>query len=295
MLSPDLLVKATTVDKTVRALTAVTTGLVEEARVRHQTAPTASAALGRTLTAGLLLGGMLKEQETLSLQFLGNGPLRGIFVEANAQGVVRGFVYHPRTHLPIRNGKLDVGGAIGAGTLTVIRAQPWAKEPYRSILPLVSGEIGSDIAHYLLNSEQIPSAVSLGVFVQPDETVAAAGGFVVQIMPGASEETITHLEANVAQAKPVSQMVREGATPQEILTQILDGFGPIIVDEMPVRFSCRCSRERVLGVLVALGWAELEDVLASEEQVTVTCEFCSKQYTIGRAELKETLAASSGQ
>ena len=289
---PDLLIKATAAEKTVRALSAVTTGLVEEARLRHQTAPTASAALGRTLTAGLLLGGMLKEDETLSLQFLGNGPLRGIFVDANARGEVRGFVYHPRAHLPIRNGKLDVGGAVGTGTLTVIRAQPWAKEPYRSILPIVSGEIGSDIAHYLLNSEQIPSAVSLGVFVQPDETVAAAGGFVVQIMPGAGGETIAQLEANVARAKPVSQMVREGATPQEILTQVLDGFGTTALAESSVRFNCRCTLDRVLGVLVALGKAEVEDLLLKEGQVTVTCEFCNEQYTVGRAELESLLGSS---
>lgn len=290
MPSSDCLVTATAADKTVRALTAVTTGLVEEARARHQTAPTASAALGRTLTAGLLLGSMLKEDETLSLQFLGNGPLRGIFVDANARGEVRGFVYYPRTHLPIRRGKLDVGGAVGAGTLTVIRAQPWAKEPYRSILPIVSGEIGSDIAHYLLNSEQIPSAVSLGVFVQPNETVGAAGGFVVQVMPGASDDTIAQLEANVAQAKPVSQLVREGATPQEILTHVLDGFGPVVVGEMPVRFTCRCNRDRVLGVLVALGQAEMQDLLAKEEQTIVTCEFCNERYTISREELEALLA-----
>lgn len=291
MPAPDCLVKATTADKTVRGLAAVTTGLVEEARARHQTAPTASAALGRTLTAGLLLGSMLKEDETLSLQFLGNGPLRGIFVDANARGEVRGFVYHPRTHLPIRRGKLDVGGAVGAGTLTVIRTQPWAKEPYRSILPIVSGEIGSDIAHYLLNSEQIPSAVSLGVFVQPDETVAAAGGFVVQIMPGANTDTIAQLEAKVAQAKPVSQMVRDGAPPQEILAQVLGSFGPVVVDEFPVRFACRCNRDRVLGALVALGQAEITDLLAKEGQAAVTCEFCDERYMIGRAELEALFAA----
>jgi molecular chaperone Hsp33 len=290
---PDLLVKATAAEKTVRALSAVTTSLVEEARMRHKTAPTASAALGRTLTAGLLLGSMLKEDETLSLQFIGNGPLRGIFVDANAQGEVRGFVYHPRAHLPIRNGKLDVGGAVGSGTLTVIRAQPWAKEPYRSILPLVSGEIGSDIAHYLLNSEQIPSAVSLGVFVQPDETVVAAGGFVVQIMPGASGETIAQLEANVAKARPVSQMVREGATPQEILMQVLDGFGATTLAESAVRFNCRCSLDRVLGVLTALGKAEIEDLLRKEGQVSVTCEFCNAQYTLGRTELESLLGSSA--
>jgi molecular chaperone Hsp33 len=273
-------------------MVAVTTTLVNDARGRHQTAPTASAALGRTLTAGLLLGSMLKEDEKLSLQFLGNGPLRGIFVDANPRGEVRGFVYHPRTHLPIRQGKLDVGGAVGKGTLTVIRSQPWAKEPYRSILPIVSGEIGSDIAHYLLRSEQIPSAVSLGVFVQPDEVVAAAGGFVVQIIPGASEETIAQLEANVARARPVSQLVREGATPQEILNHVLAGFGPDVVGEIPVRFACRCSRERVLGTLVALGQAEVQDLLATEGQAEVTCEFCNEHYTVGRGELEALFAAT---
>lgn len=287
--SLDSLVKATTADKTVRALAAVTTSLVEEARTRHQTAPTASAALGRTLTAGLLLGSMLDEDETLSLQFLGDGPLRGIFVDANARGEVRGFVYRPRTHLPIRRSKLDVGGAVGKGTLTVIRTQPWGKEPYRSILPIVSGEIGEDIAHYLLNSEQIPSAVSLGVFVQPDEAVTASGGFVTQVMPGVHADTIAQLEANVAQAKPVSQMVREGATPQEILTQVLDGFGPIIVSESPVRFRCHCTRERVLGVLVALGREEVQDLLVQEGKAAVTCEFCNEQYTIDREELEALL------
>lgn len=286
MVLSDSLLKATTAGKTVRALVAVTTDLVEEARQRHKTAPTASAALGRTLTAGLLLGSMLKEEETLSLQFIGNGPLRGIFVDANARGEARGFVYHPRTHLPIRGGKLDVGGAVGEGTLTIIRAQRWLKEPYRSITPLISGEIGADVAHYLLNSEQVPSAVSLGVFVQPDEVVVAAGGFIAQIMPGASEETITRLERNVARAKPVSQLVREGATPQEILTHVLDGFDMTVLRESPVRFSCRCSRERVLNTLLAMGKQEMQELLAEEGRVAVTCEFCNEQYTIGREEIE---------
>src|SRR5262245_36189504 len=291
MATSDYLVKVTAAEKTVRAMAAVTTRLVDEARMRHKTAPTASAALGRTLTAGLLLGSMLKEDETLSLQFLGNGPLRGIFVDVTPRGEVRGFVYHPRTHLPIRQGKLDVGGAVGKGTLTVIRAQPWAKEPYRSILPIVSGEIGSDIAHYLLNSEQIPSAVSLGVFVQPNEMVTAAGGFVVQIMPGAAEETIAQLEANVARAKPVSQLIREGATPQKILDQVLDGFGPEVVEEKAVWFACRCNRDRVLGTLVALGQSEVQDLLAEEGQAVVTCEFCDERYTVSREELEALFAA----
>jgi molecular chaperone Hsp33 len=234
---------------------------------------------------------MLKEDEQLSFQFLGNGPLRGIFVDANARGEVRGFVYHPRIHLPLKNGKLDVGGAVGTGTLTVIRAQPWSKEPYRSILPIISGEIGSDIAHYLLTSEQGPSAVSLGVFVQPDETVAAAGGFVVQVMPGVTDDTVAQLEANVAQAKPVSQMVREGATPQEILSQVLVGFDPTVVEAQPVRFACRCNQERVLGALVALGQVEIRDLLVQEGKAEVTCEFCNEQYSVGRGELEALLRA----
>jgi molecular chaperone Hsp33 len=288
----DFLVRATAADKTIRAFAAVTTGLVDEARQRHGTAPTASAALGRTLTAGLLLGSMLKEDETLSLQFLGSGPLRGIFVDANAQGEARGFVYRPRAHLPIRGGKLDVGGAVGAGTLTVIRAQRWSKEPYRSITPLVSGEIGADVAHYLLNSEQVPSAVSLGVFVEPDETVAAAGGFIVQVMPGASEDAITQLEANVARAKPVSQLVRERATPQDILVHVLEEFGVSMIGEQSLRFSCRCTRERVLSTLVAMGQAEMQALLEEEGKASVTCEFCGELYTIPREEIEPLFAAS---
>ncbi len=292
MLLSDVLVKATAAENTIRAAVAITTSLADEARARHHTAPTASAALGRALTASLLLSSTMKEEERLSLQFLGNGPLKGIFAEANAEGAVRGFVYYPRTHLPLKKGKLDVGGAVGAGTLTVIRDQPWRKDPYRSILPLVSGEIGADIAHYLLNSEQIPSAVSLGVFVRPDETVAAAGGFVVQIMPGASEETIKQLEANVARATPVSQLVRDGATPMEMLAHVLDGFDPVTVGEMPIRFGCRCSRERVLGTLVALGQEEIRDLLTKDDKVSVTCEFCSERYEVGRQEAEELFLSS---
>ena len=292
MQTPDCLVRVTAADKTLRGLAVSTTTLVDQVRVRHQTAPTASAALGRTLTAGLLLGSMLKEEETLSLQFIGDGPLRGIFVDANAKGNTRGFVYNPRTHLPLRRGKLDVGGAIGTGTLTVIRTQPWGKEPYRSILPIVSGEIGADIAHYLLTSEQIPSAVSLGVFVHPDESIGAAGGFIVQVMSGANDDIVAELESRIAQTKPVSQMVREGASPQDMLSHILEGFGPMTVDTMPVRFSCRCSRNRVLGTLVALGKEEIEDLLATEGEAIVTCEFCGERYTIGREELGALLMES---
>lgn len=294
MHTADGLVKTTAAGQTVRALAAVTTQLVDEARRRHNTAPTASAALGRTMTAGLLLGSLLRDDETISLQFVSKGRLRGILVDANSQGEVRGFVYHPRTDLPSRNGKLDVGGAVGGGTFVVMRSQPWSKRPYRSILPIVSGEIGQDVAHYLLHSEQIPSAVSLGVFVRPDESVQAAGGFVIQAMPGATDELIAQLENQVARTRPVSDLIRNGATPTEILQEVVGEFAPSVVDEQNIQFVCRCSQERVLGALVLLGLDEIKDLLVTKGQADVTCEFCNQQFVIGRASLESLIAQNSG-
>ena len=289
MTPSDVLVKATAANNTVRALAVVTTGVVEEARARHQTAPTATAALGRTMTAGLLIGSMMKEDEQLSIQFMGNGPLKGLVTDANAQGEVRGFVYQHRAHLPIKNGKLDVGGVVGRGTMAVVRRQQFDKEPYRSVLPIVSGEIGQDIANYLLTSEQVPSAVSLGVFVQPDEAVSAAGGFIIQAMPDADDATLTRIEKAVSQAKPVSDMVRAGLTPWDILSQVLEDFAPTQLDEMPVRFSCRCSRERVQGIIVALGSEEVEELLEKEGRISAACEFCAEQYAFEPEEARALL------
>jgi len=286
----DVLVKATAARNTVRALAAVTTRVADEARLRHHTAPTATAALGRTMTAGLLLGGMMKEDGQLSIQFMGNGPLQGLVIDANARGEVRGFVYQPRAHLPVRNGKLDVGGVVGKGTMAVMRRQRWDKEPYRSVLPIVSGEIGHDIANYLLTSEQVPSAVSLGVFVQPDETVTAAGGFIIQAMPGVDDATRADIEEAVANARPVSQMVRDGLTPWQILSHVLEKFEPQCMDQMPVRFTCHCSRERVLGIIVALGLQEVEALLEKEDDISVACEFCAEQYSFEPQEARTVLA-----
>jgi molecular chaperone Hsp33 len=295
MHTADGLVKTMAAGQTVRALAAVTTQLVDEARRRHTTAPTASAALGRTMTAGLLLGSLLRDDETISLQFVSKGHLRGILVDANAQGEVRGFVYHPRTHLPARNGKLDVGGAVGSGIFVIMRSQPWSKTPYRSVLPIVSGEIGQDIAHYLLHSEQIPSAVSLGVFVQPDESVQAAGGFVIQAMPGATDELIAQLENRVARTRPVSDLIRNGATPHEIIQEVVGEFAPSVVGEQDVQFVCRCSQERVLGALVALGLDEIQDLLATKGQADVTCEFCNRQFIIDRASLEQLIVENGAE
>lgn len=286
----DVLVKATAANNTIRALAVVTTGVAEEARDRHQTAPTATAALGRVMTAGLLIGSMMKEEEQLSIQFMGSGPLQGVVIDANAKGEVRGFVYQPRAHLPIKNGKLDVGGVVGKGTMAVVRRQHWDKEPYRSVLPIVSGEIGQDIANYLLTSEQVPSAVSLGVFVQPDEVVSAAGGFIIQAMPDAEDATLARIEEAVAQARPVSQMVRDGLAAWDILRQVLADFSPTRLDEMPVRFVCRCSRERVQGIIVALGAEEVERLLEKEGRISAACEFCAERYTVGSEEARTLVA-----
>ncbi len=290
----DVLVKATAANNTIRALAVVTTGVAEEARDRHQTAPTATAALGRVMTAGLLIGSMMKEEEQLSIQFMGSGPLQGVVIDANAKGEVRGFVYQPRAHLPIKNGKLDVGGVVGKGTMAVVRRQHWDKEPYRSVLPIVSGEIGQDIANYLLTSEQIPSAVSLGVFVQPDEVVSAAGGFIIQAMPDAEDATLARIEEAVAQTRPVSQMVRDGLAAWDILRQVLANFSPTLLDETPVRFVCRCSRERVQGIIVALGAEEVERLLEQEGRISAACEFCAEQYTIGSEEARALVAEAQG-
>jgi len=290
----DELARAVTAGGSVRALAVVTTGLVEEARVRHGTLPTATAALGRGLTAGLLLGGMLKTGERISLEFSGDGPLRSILVDATPEGVVRGFVSRPRTHLPARAGKLDVGGALGRGILCVMRTS-LEGAPYRSIVPLVSGEIGNDVARYLLDSEQTPSAVGVGVYVDADGRVRAAGGYVVQTMPGAEPATAEQLESNVSRSATPSELIRAGLDARAMIAHLLAGFPPPVVEAGPVRFGCHCSRQRVGAALVAMGRAELADVLAGDRQAEVICEFCAQRYVVEEAELRALLAGSEGR
>jgi len=288
----DRVARTLSLDGTVRGLAAVTTGLVEEARVRHGTLPTATAALGRALTAALLLAGTLKADERLSLEFSGDGPLRGILAEANPDGDARGFVFRPRTHLPARAGKLDVGGALGAGVLCVIRVPLVEGVPYRSIVPLANGEIGSDVASYLARSEQVPSAVGVGVYVEASGQVAAAGGYLLQAMAGADQGAIDRLEANVAGAATPSDLVRQGLGASEMLMHLLAGLPTQVLEERPARFRCRCSRERAVGATLAMGRAELLDVLARERRAELVCEFCSARYVLEEEELRELVRAS---
>jgi molecular chaperone Hsp33 len=287
----DGIARALAADGSVRALAAVTTGLVDEARERHGTLPTATAALGRALTSALLLAGLLENDQRVSLEFSGDGPLRGILVDATPGGTARGFVSRPATHLPPRNGKLDVGGALGRGLLCVLRVPPPGEGvAYRSVVPLVSGEIGHDVAHYLVTSEQTPSAVGVGVFVEPDGRVGAAGGWVLQAMPGAEAGAIDRLEENAGAVPSPSELVRAGLDAPAIVARLLDGFPTGVLDERPVRFACPCSRARVESAILAMGRAEILDVLAGERRAEVVCEFCRERYVVEEPELRALVA-----
>ncbi len=289
----DGLVRTLAADGTVRGLAAVTTGLVEEARLRHGTLPTATAALGRALTAALLLGGLLKTDERVSLQVSGDGPLGGILVDSTPEGAVRGFVSRPHTHLPPRNGKLDVGGAVGRGLLCVMRVPPLGEgTTYRSVVPLVSGEIGQDVASYLATSEQTPSAVGIGVFVHPDGRVGAAGGYLLQAMPGTDPAAIDRLERNLEGSAPPSELVRQGLDARAMVARLLAGFPIGVLEERTVRFECGCNRDRVESAILAMGCAEVLDVLAGERRAEVTCEFCATRYVVEESELRALLDAA---
>ncbi len=297
----DGLARALAAGGRLRGLAAVTTDLVEEARRRHGTFPTATAALGRALTAAVLLGSTLKGEERVSLQFNGDGPLREVFAEADAYGRARGYVQRPAIHLPPRDGKLDVGGALGRnGTLSVLRSIGDAV-PYRGVVPLVSGEIAEDLAYYLTVSDQIPSTVALGVYVEPDGRVGAAGGFIVQRMPleGAfgwngdgearltpeEERIIERVEANLAPLPGVSTLVRQGATARSLLETALAGLEPRVLAEGPVAFACPCSRDRVVRTLATLGPDDLERLAREQGGTTVTCHFCNTSYRFEAPEL----------
>jgi molecular chaperone Hsp33 len=289
----DRLVRGLVTDAGVRGLAAVTTDLVEEARRRHGTFPTATAALGRALTAALLVGGLGKEDERVSLEFSGDGPLRGILVDATPDGAVRGYVTRPQTDLAPRAGKLDVGGALGRGLLCVMRIPPGEGPSYRGIVPLVSGEIASDVARYLVDSEQTPSVVGIGVYVNADGTVGAAGGYLLQTLPDAAAGTIDRLERNVATSDTPSDLVRQGLSAAGILETLLTGFAMHTFDERPIRFQCRCSRARVEAAVIAMGRAELHHVLTTDRRAEVICEFCATRYHLDESDLQDLLTQSN--
>jgi molecular chaperone Hsp33 len=285
----DTLVRAIGAYVNIRCMAAVTTHLVEEARRRHDTYPTATVALGRALTGGILLGGLLMGDERVNLQINGRGPLRSIIVDADAYGHVRGFVRHPHTQTPLREGKISVKEAIGAGTLQVLKIQTNQKEPYRGIVPLVSGEIAKDLTAYLVNSEQIPSAVALGVYIERDNRVTASGGFIVQALPGAQDREIAIVEENIAALPPCSEMILSGMGPRDIIARVMEGITIKFLEEKEISFQCRCSKDRVIRIMIALGPEEIRDILVKEGEAKASCEFCKQNYVVTGDELKQLL------
>lgn len=284
----DYLVKATAFSGAVRAYAARTTDLVEEARRRQDTWPTASAALGRTLTISVMMGAMLKGDDTLTVKVEGDGPLGAIVTDANSRGEVRGYVTNPHTNLaPNAQGKLDVSGAVGAGSLSIVK-DLGLKDYFTGSVPIVSGEISEDFTYYFATSEQTPSAVGAGVLVNPDNTILASGGFIVQVMPGATDEVIDALEKNIADFPPISKLVEEGYTPEQLLNRL---FGqdnkPNLLEELPLSFTCQCSRERVETTLISLGGEEIESMIEEDKGAEVTCHFCSETYEFSEDDLHE--------
>ncbi|MCI0665624.1 MAG: Hsp33 family molecular chaperone HslO [Acidobacteria bacterium] len=288
----DHLIQATAAGATVRLIAAVTTRLVEEACRRHGTAPTASAALGRTLTGALLFGRTFKDLEYVTLRFDCQGEIGGIVAEASAHGTVRGYVNNPLADAPLNSrGKLDVSGIVGQGMLHVIREAGYEigllKEPYIGSVPIISGEIAEDLTNYLAVSEQIDSAVSLGVFVESEEgRVTASGGFLVQVMPGVGEETLAAIERSIANAPHVTEVIRKGAGAREMLEAALDGLTFDIRERHSVEFSCKCSYERAVRIVTALGPEEVEDMLSKDRGAELICHFCSAVYYLDEDALR---------
>lgn len=284
----DSIIRVLAKDAPVQASAITARGLVERARQIHKTLPLATAALGRSLMAASLLGSQLKVDEgSLTLRIKGGGPLGSITVVSDAQGNVRGYVQDGQVELPLKApGKLDVGRGVGTdGTLTVIKDLNM-KDPYVGTIPLISGEIAEDVTAYLTASEQIPSACALGVLVDTDQSVLCAGGYLIQLLPGASDEVITRLEEGVARAGAVSQSLHEGLSGLALLERVLEGFQLEVLEEQPVEYRCYCSRARVERALISLGRAELEEMIAQQGGAEIACQFCDTVYPFTGAELQ---------
>lgn len=282
----DKLVKAIT--KGVRVYAAVTTDLVNEAIRRHDCYPVAAAALGRTMTGALLLAANLKNKEALTVNIRGDGPLKNITADAVPEGFVRGYVADPHVELPLNDkGKLDVGGGVGQGLVTVTRFTG-LREPMRGSSEIVTGEIAEDLTNYLYVSEQTPSSIGLGVLVDTDFSAKAAGGFIIQPMPDADEETISRLEENLQKLRPVTTMIDEGKDAREIILEIMNGFEMEFLTTTDLAFRCQCSKERLEDVLLNLNHDDMESLIA-DGQAEVCCHFCGEKYHFSREELQHLL------
>ena len=284
----DYMVRATAANAQIRAFAITSRETVERARSAHELSPVVTAALGRLMTGALMMGSMLKgDKDMLTLQINGAGPVHGLTVTADSQGNVKGYADNPQAMMPPNSaGKLDVGGVIGAGVLTVMKDMG-LKEPYSSTIELTTGEIGDDLTYYFAASEQIPSSVALGVLMEKNNTVKQAGGLIIQLMPFTSEEVIAKLEEKLTHMSPITTLLEEGKTPEQILETILGELGLEITDTMPVRFHCNCSKERVEKVLLSLGRKELQDLIDEGQDVELNCHFCNTNYVFSVEELSK--------
>lgn len=287
----DYMVRATAADHAVRAFAITSKEMVETARAHHNASPVVTAALGRLLSAGAMMGSMMKgEKDTLTLQVRGGGPMKGMTVVADSNGNVKGYPIEADVHLPANaKGKLDVAGAVGVGIMNVIKDMG-LKEPYLGQCALQTSEIAEDLTYYFATSEQVPSAVGLGVLVNEDGTVKQAGGFIIQLMPFTTEETIVRLEENLAKVTSVTELLDQGMNPEQILEALLGDLGVEFTDKMPVQFNCTCSKERVKQAVVSIGKSDLESLIVDEEPVEVRCDFCNTGYLFSADELREIIA-----
>ena len=286
----DYIIRATAAEGQIRAFAAITRELTEFARQAHNTSPVASAALGRLLTAGTMMGVMMKgADDILTIKIEGDGPIGGLTVTADSKGDVKGYAYNPEVMLPPNEkGKLDVGGALGIGVLSVIK-DIGLKEPYVGQTILVTSEIAEDLTYYFATSEQTPSSVALGVLMNKDNTVRQAGGFILQLLPGASEEVISTLENRLKEITSITSLLDAGNTPEMILEHILGDFDLEILDKIPTQFACNCSRERIEKALISIGKKELQEMINEGKTIEMNCHFCNKHYPVTVEELKGLL------
>jgi len=284
----DYIIRATAANKQIRAFAATTKEMVEYAMEIHNTSPIATAALGRLLTAGAMMGSMMKaEKDLLTLQIQGNGPMKGLVVTSDSKCNVKGYVYEPGVMLPPNSkGKLDVGGAIGIGLLSVTR-DLGLKEPYSSQTTLTTSEIAEDLTYYFATSEQVPSAVALGVLMNKNNTVRQAGGFIIQLMPNADDEVIDVLESRIKGVSSITDLLDKGSSPENILENVLEDLDLEITDKLPAKFSCSCSKERVTKALISIGKKDLQEMIDENEDIEVHCHFCNKKYKFTVDELRD--------
>lgn len=286
----DYLVKALAFHGQVRAYACCSTKTVNEAQHLHHTWPTASAALGRAMTASVMMGAMLSGEQKLTVKIEGGGPIGHILVDSNAKGEVRGYVTNPQVHFDLNeHGKLDVRRAVGtSGTLTVVK-DIGMRDFFTGQVPIVSGELGEDFTYYFSSSEQTPSAVGVGVLVNPDNSILAAGGFILQLMPGTDEQTISFIEKSLSEIPPVSRQIEKGLSPEELLNELFGNEQVKFLERIPVSFTCTCSKERFGNAIISLGKEEIKDMIEKEGHAEAHCHFCNKKYNYSKEELENFL------